>query len=173
MTGYDDLDRLDTLLEPFSSIGAYGMLITAGNGIARGEWNTMTASWGSLGVYWHKKTITGVIRHSRYTFEFVEREPLVTFSFFAPEKKPVLTVCGKISGRDADKAKEAGITPVLLETGAVGFREAELNVVCRKIYSDDMPPENFIDSGINKFYETKDYHRMYICEVLRWYQETT
>ncbi len=83
----------------------------------------------------------------------------------------MLAVCGKISGRNADKATEAGITPVLLETGAVGFAEAELNVVCKKLYSADMPPENFIDPDIEKFYETKDYHRMYICEVLRWYQE--
>lgn len=171
MTKFDELDRLDTLLTPFSSIGRYGMLITAGGGVAREQWNTMTASWGSFGVYWHKKTVTAVIRHSRYTFEFVEKEPLVTFSFFAPERKNVLAVCGKISGRDADKAKESGITPVLLEPGAVGFADAELNVVCKKIYSDDMPPDNFLDPGINKFYETNDYHRMYICEVLRWYQE--
>ena len=171
MTKFDDLDRLDELLDPFSSIGRHGMLITAGSGIARDQWNTMTASWGSLGVYWHKKAITGVIRHSRYTFDFVEKEQLVTFSFFAPEKKDVLAVCGKISGRDVDKAKEAGITPVLLEPGAIGFAEAELNLVCKKLYSADMPPENFLDPAINKFYETQDYHRMYICEVLRWYQE--
>lgn len=173
MMKFDDLDRLDGLLKPFSSIGSHGMLITAGGGVAREQWNTMTASWGSLGIFWHKKTVTGVIRHSRYTFEFVEKEPLVTFSFFAPEKKEVLSICGVVSGRDTDKAREAGITPVLLEPGAVGFAEAELNLVCKKIYSDDMPPENFIDPGIEKFYKTKDYHRMYICEVLRWYQEKT
>lgn len=163
--------QLDELLEPFSSIGRYGMLISAGNGTEQNQWNTMTASWGSFGVFWHRKTVTAVIRHSRYTFEFVEREPLVTFSFFAPDKKKVLDVCGTLSGRDVDKAREANITPVLLEPGAVGFEEAYLNIVCKKIYADEMSPENFLDRDLDKYYETKDYHRMYICEVLRSYQE--
>jgi len=164
------LAPLDTLLKPFSSIGNDWMLVTAGSGTAREQWNTMTASWGSLGVIWKKRTVTCVIRPTRHTFAFVEREPLLTFSFFPPEFKSALQVCGSTSGADTDKAASAGISPVLLESGAVGFSEASLILVCRKLYAQDIKPELFIDASLDAHYPLKDYHRMYICEILQVYQ---
>jgi flavin reductase (DIM6/NTAB) family NADH-FMN oxidoreductase RutF len=158
------------LLKPFSTIGHDWMLITAGNGLGRSEWNTMTASWGSFGVFWNKRTVTCLIRPSRHTFSFVEREDLVTFSFFPGDMKKVLQVCGSTSGTDTDKAQAAGITPVLLETGAVGFAEAKLNLVCRKMFAQDILPESFLEPDMMKLYPQGDYHRMYICEILRVYQ---
>ena len=160
---------LDTILKPFETIGHEWMLITAGNGSGRNEWNTMTASWGSFGVFWNKKTVTCVIRPTRHTFNFVEREDLITFSFFESEMKEALQICGKTSGSETDKAQAAGLTPLLLEKGAVGFSEARLNLVCKKIYAQDINPASFIDTEIENHYEKKDYHRMYICEILRAY----
>jgi flavin reductase (DIM6/NTAB) family NADH-FMN oxidoreductase RutF len=84
--------------------------------------------------------------------------------------KKALQVCGSTSGADTDKAEAAGLTPVLLEKGAVGFAEARLNLVCRKIYAHDIDPESFIDPELDRNYPQKDYHRMYICEILRVYQ---
>lgn len=162
---------LDMLLKPFSTIGHDWMLITAGNGTGRGSWNTMTASWGSFGVFWNKRAVTCVIRPTRYTFPFVEREQLVCFSFFNPDMKKALQICGSTSGVNTDKASAAGLTPVMLEEGAVGFAEARLNLVCRKIYAQDVNPAGFIDKGIENNYPEKDYHRMYVCEILRVYQE--
>jgi len=167
-----DVDNtpLDMLLKPFSSIGHDWMLITAGHGTAREEWNTMTASWGSFGVFWNRRTVTCVIRPTRYTFDFVEREPYVVFSFFDPSMKKSLQICGSTSGANTDKAFAAGLAPVLLEKGAVGFAEARLNLVCRKIYYQDVKPEFFLDPDLENNYPDKDYHRMYICEILRAYQ---
>lgn len=162
--------NLDMILKPFATIGHEWMLISAGSGSARHEWNTMTASWGSFGVFWNKKTVTCVIRPTRHTFSFVEREELISFSFFEPEMKESLQICGKISGLDTDKAQAAGLTPLLLEKGAIGFSEARLNLVCKKLYTQDLDPSRFIESEIEKHYEKKDYHRMYICEILRAYQ---
>ena len=164
---------LDMMLKPFSSIGHDWMLITAGSGLARNQWNTMTASWGSFGVFWNKRTVTCVIRPTRHTFDFVERESLVTFSFFDSTMKKALQVCGSTTGAEIDKAEAAGITPMLLENGAVGFAEARLNLVCRKIFAQDIDPASFIDSALDKNYPEKDYHRMYICEILRAYRNET
>lgn len=164
---------LDMMLKPFSSIGHDWMLITAGSGLDRDQWNTMTASWGSLGVFWNKRTVTCVIRPTRHTFAFVERESLVTFSFFDSTMKKALQVCGSTTGAEIDKAEAAGITPMLLEKGAVGFAEARLNLVCRKIFAQDIDPASFIDLSIDKNYPEKDYHRMYICEILRAYRNET
>jgi len=161
---------LDMLLKPFSTIGHDWMLITAGSGTARDEWNTMTASWGSFGVFWNKRTVTCVIRPTRHTFQFVERESLVTFSFFDAEKKAALQVCGSTTGANTDKAEAAGITPILLEPGAVGFAEAKLNLVCRKLYTQDLDPTRFLDPSLDKNYPEKDYHRMYVCEIISAYR---
>ena len=45
------------------------MLITAGT---KEKCNTMTASWGGLGVLWGGPVATVYIRPQRYTMEFVE-----------------------------------------------------------------------------------------------------
>lgn len=161
---------LDQLVKPFSTIGKEWMLITAGNGTQRNEWNTMTASDGSFGVMWGKNAVTCVIRPTRYTWDFVERNELITFSFFDPPMKKALQICGSVSGRDIDKVIAAGLTPLLLENGAIGFSEARLTLVCKKIYAQDLKPENFIDAELIDNYPDKDYHRLYIAEILRSYQ---
>lgn len=174
MSGFTVLNAndaaLDSLVTPFSSIGADWMLITAGNGLAREAWNTMTASWGAFGVHWGKRTITCMVRPTRHTFAFIEREPLVTFSFFGPEARKALEICGSTSGVDTDKASAAGLSPQLLEPGAIGFSEARVTFVCKKIYAQDLDPALFIDPAIEKNYPKKDYHRVYVCEILRAYQ---
>lgn len=162
---------LDMLLKPFSTIGHDWMLVTAGSGPGRSDWNTMTASWGAFGVFWNKRTVTCMIRPTRHTYAFVERERLVTFSFFDSEMKKALQVCGSTSGADTDKAQAAGLTPVLLEPGAVGFAEAKLNLVCAKIYAHNIDPASFIDVSLERNYPEKDYHRLYVCEILRVYQQ--
>lgn len=59
----------------FSMIGEQWMLVTAGTAE---RCNTMTASWGGLGVLWGKPVATVYIRPQRYTLEFVEREDCFT-----------------------------------------------------------------------------------------------
>src|SRR5512137_1090509 len=113
---------------PFKLIGSDWMLITAGT---PESWNTMTASWGGLGVLWERKVATCYIRPTRHTFGFVEQAPLFTLSFFGEKHRKALTYCGMHSGRDTDKARGAGLT-VVQAAGAVAFAEARLVLVCRK-----------------------------------------
>jgi flavin reductase (DIM6/NTAB) family NADH-FMN oxidoreductase RutF len=51
---------------PFQAIGKDWMLVTAGN---KNSVNTMTASWGGLGVMYGKDVVFMVIRPQRYTKE--------------------------------------------------------------------------------------------------------
>lgn len=138
-------------------------LITAGN---EKSWNTMTASWGALGELWNKDVCFCFIRPQRYTYEFTEKEEYFTVSFFGEEHKKALAYCGRNSGRDVDKAKETGLTP--LSVGAsVSFEEAEIVLLCRKLAFQDIRPEGFVDPTIDKAcYPDKDYHRMYIGEIV-------
>ena len=96
------LEKIDpkTITENvFSLIDEDWMLITAGTAE---RCNTMTASWGGLGVLWRKNVATVYIRPQRYTFEFVEREDYFTLSFFGGDYRPQLALCGSKSGREVD-----------------------------------------------------------------------
>lgn len=148
----------------FKLIGKDQMLITAGTMQA---YNTMTASWGGFGVMWNKKICFCVIRPHRYTYTFIERSDYFTLSFFAEQHKEILEFCGKHSGKDVNKIEETGITPAFGTSGAVYFNEARLVLECRKIYFSDVNPAHFLDASIQQNYPNKDYHRMYVGEIMR------
>ena len=147
----------------FSLIGDRWMLITAGTAE---RCNTMTASWGGLGVLWGAPAATIYLRPQRYTKEFVDREEYFTLAFFGEEQRKALTLCGSKSGREVDKVKECGFTVAQAECGAPYFEEAELVLVCRKRYAQEMDPQAIPQDAKDKFYPEKDYHTMYIGEVV-------
>lgn len=141
-------------------------LITAGT---KDSYNTMTASWGAMGELWNKDVCFAFIRPQRYTYEFTEREELFTLSFFGEQYRKALSFCGTKSGRDYDKAKETGLTPMEID-GSMAFEESEIVIVLKKVAIQDINPEGFIDGTIDeKCYPSKDYHRMYIGEVVACY----
>ncbi len=158
-------NNLETLsLNPFAKIGHEWMLITAGNESAH---NTMTASWGGLGVLWGRNAATVYIRPQRYTLSFVEREPFFSLSFFSEDYRSALNLCGSMSGREHNKPKEAGLTPFFGEK-APYYQEASLVLVCKKLYSQDLREDLFIDRGIlDTMYPQRDFHRMFIGEIVK------
>lgn len=160
-----DINQLK--FNPFDKIGKEWMLLTGGN---ISDYNTMTASWGQLGVLWNKNVLTCYIRPNRYTYGYVEENDCFTASFLGEKYRSALAFCGSHSGRDCDKAKEAGITPVEVD-GCVGFEEADMVLVCRKLYSYDMNGESFLtQEGLQeKFFVTDPYHRAYIAEITAVY----
>lgn len=147
----------------FSAIGEQWMLITAGTA---DRCNTMTASWGGLGVLWGAPAATCYIRPQRYTKEFVDREEYFTLAFFGEEYRKALSLCGSRSGREIDKVKECGFTVNTADCGAPYFEEAELVLVCRKRFAQPMDPENIPQEVKDKFYPEKDYHTLYIGEII-------
>ena len=149
---------------PIHLIGQEWMLITAGT---KQHFNTMTASWGSLGELWFKPVCFCFVRPQRYTYEFMEKTDAFTLSFFEEQYKPQLNFCGSRSGRETDKVDECGFTVREAENGSVFFEEARLVLECRKIYFQDLNPSHFLDDSIMKNYPQKDFHRMYIGAISR------
>ena len=161
---FKDIDIKELTFSPFAKIGDEWALVTAGDEEAS---NTMTVSWGGLGVVWGKNVATIYIRPQRYTKEFVDTAERFTLSFYGPEYKEALNVLGSESGRDTDKVAQVGFTPVYLD-GTTAYEQADLVLVCRKLYADDIKPERFIDQTCDAdFYPEHDYHTMYIAEVER------
>ena len=151
----------------FSLIGDKWMLITAGS---RERCNTMTASWGGLGVIWGAPAATCYIRPQRYTKEFVDREEYFTLCFFGEEYRKALSLCGSKSGREVDKVKECGFTVQAAECGAPYFDQAELVLVCRKLYVQDLDLGGMAEK-VQTFYGPAQggIHRAYTGEILEAY----
>lgn len=149
---------------PFRLIGQDWMLITAGT---LEKFNMMTASWGAMGHLWDRNICLCFVRPSRYTFKFMEKHRSFTLSFLPPEYRSALEFCGSYSGRDVNKVKKTGLTPVAGFLDDVYFVEARLVFECRKIAFADLDPKHFLDPAIHEFYEGPDHHRMYVGEIVR------
>lgn len=154
---------VDNFSDVFQKIGKQWMLITAGDG---DKVNAMTASWGGLGVLWGKNVAYIFVRESRYTKEFIDNNDTLSLAFFSEEHRQMLGYMGKVSGRDEDKIEKSGLT-VEYKEGIPVFKEAAETLLCRKMFAGPISPENFIDSDIDtKWYSDKDYHTMYVLEIL-------
>ena len=155
---------------PFQAIGKDWMLITAGNGEGV---NTMTASWGGLGVMYGKNVAFIVLRPQRYTKEFVDREDTFSISFLEKRKyKSVLNYLGTVSGRTEDKIEKSGLTLDFIDDTPY-FNEANQVFICKKLYQQPMQGEGLINEKLDlTFYPDKDYHVLYIAEITKALQAT-
>lgn len=151
---------------PFEKLSKQWALVSAGS---LDKFNMMTVSWGAVGVIWGKPSATVYIRHSRYTKEFVDAGDTFVLTFLKDGHRDALNTLGSKSGRDMDKMKDSGLTPIEVD-GEVMFEEAELVLVCRKRYVQDMPKENFVNQEtLDKWYADQNYHTMYIGEIVAAY----
>jgi len=160
---FNNLDIYTLNDNTFSLIDKSWFLLTAGD---KDYFNTMTAAWGSFGILWKKPVITIFVRPTRYTYGFTEKNKYFTLSFFNESYRSILNYCGTKSGRDVNKVRETGLIPISTETGNVFFEQANLVFECKKIYFDDLKPDNFLSDNISKNYPLKDYHRFYIGEII-------
>ena len=169
--GFKEIDVKALDLNPFNAIGDRWMLITAGDEASS---NTMTASWGFMGIMWGRPAVTVAIRQSRHTKTFVDKADTFTISFYPESMKKVLGFCGSKSGRDYEtngKAKAAGLTAISVG-GTTAYEEAELVFVCRKMFSTMLKEEDFIDKSIiGSMYGDKDWHTAYIAEITAAYKK--
>lgn len=159
-----------TSLRPdvFHAIGQQWMLITAGD---RERCNTMTASWGGLGILWNEPVATAYLRPQRYTKTFVDEKDYFTLSFLPEAYRKALSYCGSHSGRDEDKWAASGLTPAFTESGVPYVAEAELVLVVRKQFCQRMDPDCILDAQVKeKHYPMEDYHDMYIGQIVEAYQ---
>ena len=163
MKGFQEISCSQLKDNPCTLIGKDWMLVTAGT---EEKYNTMTASWGGVGFLWNKNVAFTFIRPQRYTLEFVDQNEYYTLSFYGEEMRKALSFCGSKSGRDYDKARETGLVPVFDEK-APYFEQARLVLVCRKLYKQDFSPACFIDQSLDSNYKDKDYHKMFIGEIVK------
>jgi flavin reductase (DIM6/NTAB) family NADH-FMN oxidoreductase RutF len=160
------IDELN--LNPFTAIGKEWFLLTAGS---IDSFNTMTASWGGVGVMWGKNVVTTVVRSNRHTFDYINTQDTFTISFYPQECKDILNYCGSHSGKDVDKVAETGLKPVALD-GGVAFEQSKLVFVCKKLYAQELDTKNFTDTECTKWYsDTNPIHTAFVGEIVAVYSQ--
>ena len=164
---FQKINIQDFNINPFTAIGKDWMLITAGDQLKA---NTMTASWGGMGVLWNQNVVTVYVRPQRYTKEFIDSQDYFSLSFFQDYHKE-LRYLGNVSGRDIDKMNKAQLHITYLD-GVPTFEEAKLVFIIQKIYQNTITPSGFIDNSLDQVnYPQKDYHIMYIGKIIDIYQK--
>lgn len=173
MAEFQVQDVKDFICNPFEKIGKDWMLVAAGN---EEKVNTMTVSWGGMGVFWGRNVAYLFVRHSRYTKEFIDAAEGFSLSFYDTAKyRKMMSYVGNVSGREEDKIKNAGLT-VMFHDEVPYFAEAETVLLCRKLIRQNLAPEGFVDEKLGeRWYSGEDegnYHDMYIAEITQILKKT-
>jgi flavin reductase (DIM6/NTAB) family NADH-FMN oxidoreductase RutF len=165
---FRETDPTEIQGNPFQMIDKQWFLLTAGN---LQNFNTMTASWGTMGILWNKPVVFCFVRPQRYTYKFMESADQFTLCFLGRGNRSILNYCGKFSGRDVDKIKSTGLIPRETPGGSIYFEQAELVFECKKLYFSDLDPTHFLDPSIFGNYPLNDFHRFYIGEIVKCLQK--
>jgi flavin reductase (DIM6/NTAB) family NADH-FMN oxidoreductase RutF len=143
------------------------MVLTAGTPDSA---NSMTVSWGAMGIMWGKPAATVYVRGTRYTKEFMDKEDYFTLSILPESYKQALGYLGSHSGRDGDKYDATDLHPMPVE-GTMAIEEADYIFVMKKIFCGPMKEELYTDKDVySKWYndtpEGRD-HVLYMGEIVK------
>ena len=156
-----NLDDID--INPFTKIGKEWALITAGN---KEKYNTMTVSWGGMGILWGKKVAFLFIRDFRYTKEFIDNNDLLSISFLSEQYRDALNYCGTHSGRTENKFAGANLTPAFRHNIPY-VDEANFVLLCNKLAAVPIEQCHLLDQTLmSKWYQDSDMHTMYVVEII-------
>ncbi|MFR7746599.1 MAG: flavin reductase family protein [Eggerthellaceae bacterium] len=150
-----------------------GVLLTTKN---HDRVNSMTISWGTLGIEWAKPIFTAFVRQHRFTKEFLEATHEFTVNIPTGQFDTNITkVCGSKSGRDMDKIAELGLTLVEPELIDVpGIKELPLTLECRVRYIQDQDLTALDAGDVEKWYPAdntgfRDFHTVFCGEIVAAY----
>ena len=164
-----EINTNDFSCNPFKMLGKDWMLITAEN---NNKVNTMTASWGGMGVLWEYDVVYIFIRNSRYTKEFIDASQNFSLTFYDTDKyRKTMGYLGGVSGRTEDKIAKSELT-LIEEDGIPYFAEANTVILCEKLSRQKISPEGILnDELLTTYYADQDYHEMYIGKILKIMQK--
>lgn len=166
-------DYSETILKALSK----GVLITTG---AEGKVNSMTISWGTLGIEWGTPIFTTFVREGRFTRTLLDKSMNFTVNIpLGAFDRKILGYCGTRSGRDMDKIQALGLHTVPSDCiEAPAIQELPLTLECRVVhrqlqdrsalaedklffYPQDVPSANPD--------RNRDFHVAYSGEILKAY----
>lgn len=139
--------------------------------------NTMSISWGTLGIQWNKPIFTAFVRGSRFTKPILDKTGVFTVSIpMGSFDRGIIRYCGTKSGRDTDKIRDLGLhTEPAQENGVPGIRELPLTLECKVVYVQQQYPEHMLEAELRTHYPEncenieQDYHTAYYGQIVSAY----
>jgi flavin reductase (DIM6/NTAB) family NADH-FMN oxidoreductase RutF len=128
--------------------------------------NIITLGWGQIGSFYHGHPVFIIaVTPQRYSWHFLEDVPEFVIAVPDDSLGKAAEICGTLSGRDSDKFKASGLTPVTSNyVKAPSILECPINIECR-IYTRVVPPHLLLTPEHRK--APIDYqHTIYFAEVL-------
>ena len=150
---FKELKPAELDINPFTKIEEWALL-TVGD---RHDFNMMTITGLLMGQFWLRKTLQVYVHPARYSYPIMNNSRYFTVSFFSEPRCKALEIAGKLHGNEYDKVKETGLTPCFDQNG-VYFSEAEIVIICRKIFHTD------VDEGL---FDDKEVFRKYYREPVK------
>lgn len=150
---------------PFTLYGKDWMLLTTQK---ENCINTMTISWGAMGIFWRKPIVIVGVRPERYTYEFIESAETFSLTAFDEQYREQLNLCGTKSGRDLDKLAACSFTTATARSTPY-INEGRLNLICKKLGAMPLSPDFFLESAKDipaELYNGDGYHKLYFAEIL-------
>ena len=130
------------------------------------NYNIITLGWGQIGPIYHGHPVFIIaITPQRYSWRFLEEVPEFVIAVPDDTLGDIAGICGTLSGRDVDKFKVCGLTPVTSKyIKAPSILECPINVECR-IYTKVTPP-HFLLTPEHRKSPVDKQHTIYFAEVL-------
>lgn len=176
-TDIKEIDVMDHLGEIMKGV-KIGALITTKTG---DRVNSMTISWGHIGIEWNKVIFIAYIRTSRFTHKMLEESNEFTLNVGTGAKVgKILSYCGTKSGSDVDKINDLNLTLVDGNKISIpGIKELPLTLECKVIYKQLQDKDALGTEIKDKFYPENisgkyhgsncDLHTMFYGEVVGAY----
>jgi flavin reductase (DIM6/NTAB) family NADH-FMN oxidoreductase RutF len=145
------------------------LLVTLG---ADAKANVMTIGWGTMGTIWARPVFIVLVRPSRYTSSRLEHVGDFTVNVPPRELAAAVSHCGTVSGRDHDKFRETGLTPIpSREVRPPIIQECVVHYECRTLHRNDVVPGALVQAVRDEFYASGDFHRIYFGEIVAAYAD--
>ena len=157
-----------------------GIAITSA---ADGRVNTMTISWGMLGIEWNRPLFITYVRTGRFTHGLLDHNPEFTVNLPAPgtdHPARLISYLGTHSGRNEDKVAALGLHLVPgTEISVPGLAELPLTLECRILYRQLQQADCFLPGNeaiLKSFYpqdvpseatgSNRDFHTAIYGEIV-------
>lgn len=166
--GLEQISPDDISENPIRMFSRDWALVAAGK---RDHFNALTVAWGALGTAWGNGRPLAIIfvSPSRYTHEFLEREPYFSINVLPREFRKALGYMGSHSGRNEDKIAKSGLEYTFTDNSTPVFTQSRLIMDCEKVYSHTIERSRFGATLQNVYampvFDGVEPHTVYFGEI--------
>jgi len=155
----------DYVTETYAMLDRGGLLLSTSG--KNEKLNVMTIGWGLVGILWYKPTFAVAVRPTRYTYRLLEESNEFTVNVPSRGIEKIIEYCGNVSGRDHDKFREMNLTPLPgRRVKSPMISECVVHYECNVIYKTKIKIGHLPKEIVSKYYPSKDYHTLYIGEII-------